>query len=47
LAAEVHLAGFAPAFRFVVSRQRMLPQTANAHSLGRYAKLKNTIYIYV
>jgi len=39
LAAEVHLAGFAPAFSFVVPRQRKLPQTANAHSLSRYGQL--------
>ena len=35
LASSSHLAAFAPALRFVVSRQRIRPQTANAHSLGR------------
>ena len=34
--ADVHFAGFAPAFPFVVSRQEIRPQTARAHSLGRY-----------
>ena len=33
--ADVHLAGFAPAFPLSLWRQRMLPQTARAHSLGR------------
>ena len=34
--ADVLLAGFAPAFTLSLPRQRMLPQTASAHSLGRY-----------
>jgi hypothetical protein len=34
----VHSAVFAPAFAFVVPRQRTRPLTANAHSLGRYAQ---------
>jgi hypothetical protein len=33
--ADVHFAVFAPAFPFVVSRQEIRPQTANAHSLSR------------
>ena len=37
LAADVHFAVFAPAFPFVALRQEIRPQTANAHSLGRYA----------
>jgi hypothetical protein len=33
--ADVHFAVFAPAFPFVVPRQEIRPQTANAHSLSR------------
>ena len=39
---DVHLAGFAPAFPFVVSRQEIRPQTARAHSLARYGQVKKT-----
>jgi hypothetical protein len=44
----VHFAVFAPAFPFVVSRQEIRPQTANAHSLGRYGqqqKMKKSDYV--
>lgn len=34
--ADVHSALFAPAFPFVALRQEIRPQTANAHSLGRW-----------
>jgi len=33
----VHSGGFAPAFTLSLPRQRIRPQTANAHSLSRYA----------
>jgi hypothetical protein len=36
LLADVHLAGFAPAFPMSPLRQEIRPQTAQAHSLGRY-----------
>ena len=35
--ADVHFAVFAPAFPFVALRQEIRPQTANTHSLSRYA----------
>ena len=34
--ADVHLAGFCARIHFVAVRQRIRPQTARAHSLGRY-----------
>jgi hypothetical protein len=39
LAADVHLGWLCSRIHFVVSRQRMLPQTARAHSLGRYVQV--------
>ena len=33
--ANVHLAGFAPAFPLSLWRQEIRPQAAQAHSLGR------------
>ena len=35
--ADVHFAGFAPAFPLSLLRQEIRPQAARAHSLGRYA----------
>jgi len=48
--ADVHLAVFAPAFPFVVSRQEIRPQTANAHSLSRYVQVlgeKDTLRVEI
>ena len=41
--ADVHFAVFAPAFPFVVPRQEIRPQTANAHSLSRYGQQQKMI----
>ena len=38
-AANVLLAVFAPAFPFSLLRQEIRPQTAQAHSLGRYGQV--------
>ena len=40
--ADVHLAGFAPAFPLSLWRQEIRPQAAQAHSLGRCTQAEKT-----